>query len=130
MTRWPLLTQAIRYQKTAVDNAFSLCSAMQLNGQDMLENSLQQYPWLPENEKRGYLTWASECIQATDVLKYMIDRGFLEVEKHLSESVSAAQDAAKKKVPPSPKKPAAEEQISVKNETAAETRESSAALPK
>ena len=103
MTTSPLLTQAFRFQKTAVDNAFSIYSAIQINGKDLLENSLNQYPWMSENWKQGYLSWVSGSIQATENLKYLIDRGFQEVEKHLSESAPAAQGAAENKPTLGPK---------------------------
>jgi len=104
MTKWPLLEQAIHFQKTALDNAFSICSVMQHNGKDLLENSLNQYPWLPENGKQGYLAWARGCIQATDNLKVLIDRGFQEIETHLSDPAPAAQDTAEKKATSAPKR--------------------------
>jgi len=97
MTQWQSLAQAIHYQRTAWNNAFSMCSAMQLNGKDMLENSLNQCSWLSENEKQGYLSWAKSCIQTTENLKSLIENSFQEVEKQLADSPSTASATAKKK---------------------------------
>ena len=103
MTQWQSLAPAIRFQRTVWNNALSMCSALQLSGKDMLANSLDQCPWLTEHEKQGYLSWAGECIQATENLKSLIDSNLQEVERHLSDPPPAAPGADEKRASPAAK---------------------------
>ncbi|MBT8354445.1 MAG: hypothetical protein KJO60_07980 [Desulfofustis sp.] len=102
MTQWQLLAQATRFQRTAWINAFSMCSAVQLKGKNILETSLNECFWLTGKDKQGYLTWAKSCLHTTEYLKSLIDNSFLEVEKHLSDQVPAASTSAKKKATSTP----------------------------
>jgi hypothetical protein len=97
MIQWHPFAQATRFQRTAWINTFSVYSAMQHKGKEMLENSLNQCFWLTEKDKKEYLTWAKSCLQATENMQSMIDRSFQEVEKHLSDQPPAAASSAQKK---------------------------------
>lgn len=96
MIQWHPLAQAARFQRTAWINTFSACSAMQLKGKEMLENSLNQCFWLTEKDKQEYLTWTESCLEATENMQSLIDRSFQEVEKHLSDQPAASASAPKK----------------------------------
>lgn len=97
MIQWHPLAQATRFQRTAWINTFSVCSAMQHKGKEMLENSLNTCFWLTEKDKKEYLSWAKSCLQATENMQSMIDRSFQEVEKHLSDQPPAPSSSAQKK---------------------------------
>jgi hypothetical protein len=86
MTRWALFARAIRYQKTATDNAFSVLSAVQHGSEEMLKDSLKYCSWMPESGKKSCLSYTDEYIQATERIRSMVNEGFDQVENSFSGS--------------------------------------------
>ncbi len=75
------LSKAIRYQKAASDNAFSIISIFQTSGEQMLKTTLDQCSWIPEKGKNDYLSWSQNYVQMTEKMKSYIDKGYEEAER-------------------------------------------------
>ncbi len=86
MDQKTLIGQAIRYQKVITESSFSLLSVVQHSSTEMLKQSLDYYSWLPASSKKDCLFWSQRCIQATEQLRSMLEKGFDEAEKQLSAS--------------------------------------------
>lgn len=86
MDQKTLIGQAIRYQKVITESSFSLFSVVQHSSTEMLKQSLDYYSWLPASSKKDCLFWSQRCIQATEQLRSMLEKGFDEAEKQLSAS--------------------------------------------
>ena len=108
MDQKTFFTQALRYQKAISETAFSLLSVAQHSGAEMLKQSLDHHSWLPVSGKKSCLYWSEQCIQATDQLRSIMEKGFEQVEKQLSPV--SPYDATIK----TPSKPASSSQQTVK----------------
>lgn len=121
------LSKAIRYQKTASDNAFSIISILQNSGEQMLKTTLDQCTWIPEKGRKDYLTWSRNYLQMTEKMKSYIDKGYEEAERLF---VRAEKTAPVPKEPPvqqkaSPTPPAASKQSAAASKQSAEKQEKS-----
>jgi hypothetical protein len=81
MQQWEMLSKAIRYQKAASDNAFSIISIFQNSGERMLRKTLDQYSWIPEKGKKDCLSWSNNYLQVTAKMKAYVDKGYEEAER-------------------------------------------------
>lgn len=84
MTDLTLFARAIRYQRIATENAFSVLSAVQHGSEDLLRNSLKYHTCIPEDGKKSCLRYADKCTQATETLRFLISKGFDQFEKNFS----------------------------------------------
>lgn len=89
------ISQAIRYQKTAVDQVFELMSQYQSNSDELLQNTLDQFSWLPGVSKESYLHWSASYQEGTNYLKGIVDTGFEQVEQVFTSP--APKDSTEKK---------------------------------
>lgn len=89
------ISQAIRYQKTAVDQVFELMSQYQSNSDELLQNTLDQCSWLPGVSKESYLHWSASYQEGTNYLKGIVDTGFEQVEQVFTSP--APKDSTEKK---------------------------------
>lgn len=115
------ISRAIRYQKAASDNMFSILTTLQSGGEKMVEETLNQCTWFPESGRKGLVFWYDTCTQTRSNLKQMIDQSYEEVQKYfdipeapapsvektgqsaVSTAKKAAAPAARKKQPAKPK---------------------------
>lgn len=80
MQHLEILAKAIRYQKIASDNAFTLLSIFQDSSEQMLKTTLES-SLIPQQSKEGCLTWSSNYRQATETIKDFVDKGYEEAEQ-------------------------------------------------
>ncbi len=115
MTGWNLVHQAVQYQKVVTDNTFEIISVFQNSSNELLQQSLEQCSWLPEQNRQDYSQWVSGCFTAADYLKKLIDGGYRQLEQQYSSQGKESEElAAKQPVDASTKtKPAATSKVSV-----------------
>jgi hypothetical protein len=81
MEQWEILSKIIRYQKAVTDNAFAIISIFQTGGEKMLRTTLDQQNWIPEKERKDFLSWSTNYQQITRQMKDFINKGYEEAER-------------------------------------------------
>ncbi|MGW8194947.1 MAG: hypothetical protein ACWGOX_11855 [Desulforhopalus sp.] len=82
-----LFSEAMRYNKLAVDSLFGLLNVYQSNSEAMMQNTFEKLNWFPELSKNSYLQWSENNRQAAAYLKSVVDAGFEQVESVLGQTV-------------------------------------------
>lgn len=120
-----MLGQALKYQKNASDNVFLFMNVFQNSQKDILQKTLEQMSWLPSTGRDGYMSFASNCLKATENMKSMVDKSFVEMEKYLDTQLGEtfAKEVVKKTSTPVKKaaKPAAKKTTPARKKTPVKT---------
>lgn len=106
MEQWEMLSKVIRYQKAVTDNAFSIISIFQNSGEQILKTALDQQSWIPDQEKKDFLSWSNNSLQITTNMKTFFNKSYEEVERFIEQPGKTAQ---KQKEPPAQKAPPAQQ---------------------
>lgn len=83
MEQWEMLSKVIRYQKAVTDNAFAIISIFQTGGEKILRTTLDHQNWIPEKERKDFLSWSTNYQQITRQMQAFINKGYEEAERLL-----------------------------------------------
>ena len=72
--------QMIDFQKTAFDNTFGAMVALQDQTEKMVNISIEQSAWLPEDGKKAINEWTETCKKGRDDFKKLVDENFSKAE--------------------------------------------------
>ena len=86
MTELNVMCEAVRYQKTITDSTFEILSLLQNSSNEVLQQSLEQCSWLPEETRRNYNQWINCCRSASDDLKKNVDGCYQSLEEIIAET--------------------------------------------
>jgi polyhydroxyalkanoate synthesis regulator phasin len=89
MEQKALFKQMIDYQKTTFDNSFKTMTALQEQGEKMVNMFMGQAPWLPEEGKKAISEWIKAYKQGREQFKEAVDKSFAKVQDYFD-----SQDAA------------------------------------
>lgn len=64
-----MLNQTLEFQKSLYDSTFTIITSVQENCEDMLKNTLQLYPWIPEPGKQACLFLSDQYWQGVRQIK-------------------------------------------------------------
>ncbi len=87
--------QMMDFQKAAFDNSFKGMGMVQEQAEKMLNMSLEQAAWLPEEGKRVIDEWAKAYQKGCEEFKTTIDANFAKVEAFFSETEKGAKAKGK-----------------------------------
>jgi len=76
-----LFKQIVDFQKTTFDNSFSAFAKLQEQGEVMINNSLKQAEWLPEEGKKVITEWIEAYKKARTEFKNTVDSNFIKVQE-------------------------------------------------
>lgn len=99
-----LIRQAIRYQKVATENAFTLYSVLQKSSCEILQQTLNQCSWLPESSTKSVLRFNDECNTISTQLKTLMTDGYEQAETCLVIDEKRVAPVQKKQTPVSTQK--------------------------
>ena len=86
--------QMIEFQKTAFDNTFSAMVALQDQTEKMVNLSLEQSVWLPENGKKAINAWTEAYKKGRDDFKKFVDENFSKAGSFFADQAKSATTAA------------------------------------
>ena len=64
-----MLEKVFQFQKDLCDSTYTIASSVQENYESVLKNTLDYYPWLPDQGKKVCLFWSEQCWLGLDNLK-------------------------------------------------------------
>ncbi len=70
----------IDFQKTAFNNTFSAMVALQDQTEKMVNITIEQSTWLPEDGKKAINEWTDACKKGRDDFKKIVDENFSKAE--------------------------------------------------
>lgn len=76
-----LFKQIIEFQKTTFDNSFDALAKLQEQGESIINNSLKQAEWLPEEGKKAIKEWLQAYKKARAEFKNTVDSNFTKVQE-------------------------------------------------
>jgi hypothetical protein len=77
--------QALKFQKTVVENNFSTMTMVQDQTEKMVNGYLDQLPWVTAEGKKSLQTSVDMAKKARDDFRKAIDDGFSKIEELLEE---------------------------------------------
>ena len=89
--------QMIDFQKTAFDNTFSAMVALQDQTEKMVNLSIDQSAWLPEDGKKAINQWTAACKKGRDDFKKFVDDNFSKAEGFFAGQTKSPASPAKSK---------------------------------
>ena len=89
--------QMIDFQKTAFDNTFSAMVALQEQTEKMVNLSIDQSAWLPEDGKKAINQWTNACKKGRDDFKKFVDDNFIKAEGFFAGQAKSPASPAKSK---------------------------------
>ena len=69
-------TQMVDFQEVMFNNTFNLMKTFQSQGEALMNMSLEQNPWLPEDGKKVCSYWNETCQKGMANYKEFMDTGF------------------------------------------------------
>jgi hypothetical protein len=87
--------QMIEFQKATVDNTFSAMAMVQDQAERMLNMTLEQATWLPEEGKKVIDDWINTYKKGREDFKKIVDENFARVEKFFAGTEKSAKTKAK-----------------------------------
>ncbi len=72
--------QMIDFQKTAFNNTFGVMVALQDQTEKMVNITIEQSTWLPEDGKKAINEWTDACKKGRDDFKKIVDENFSKAE--------------------------------------------------
>lgn len=110
MDNQKMLSQTIRFQRTAWQNSLALFSAVQQHGEELLKTTIQQSPWIPGNSKKACLLWADIWTKNLAGITELVDQNLANMERLSSTADQTIKKekplrraSAKPQPPPQPK---------------------------
>jgi hypothetical protein len=91
-----MLSQTIRFQRTAWQNSLAIITAVQQHGEKLLKTTIQQSSWIPGSSKEACLFWADIWTKNLAGMTDLVDKNLADMER-LS---STGEQATKKEKPP------------------------------
>ncbi len=88
-----MFKQMIDFQKTTFDNSFSAMTALQEQGEKMVNTFIEQSPWLPPEGKKVVGEWINAYKSGRENYKKTVDTNFVKVEKYFSDFESKSSDS-------------------------------------
>jgi polyhydroxyalkanoate synthesis regulator phasin len=76
-----LFKQIIDFQKATFDNSFNALATLQEQGETMINTSLNQAEWLPEEGKKVITEWLGAYKKARAEFKNTVDGNFKKVQE-------------------------------------------------
>ncbi|MDQ1336693.1 MAG: hypothetical protein QG552_3643 [Thermodesulfobacteriota bacterium] len=80
MEQRKIAKQMIEFQKATFDNSFNAMGMLQEQAERMLNMSLEQATWLPEEGKRVVNEWIKGYKRGREDFKKLVDQNFERVE--------------------------------------------------
>jgi hypothetical protein len=75
-----ILRQMITFNKTTFDNSFSAMAMLQEQTEKMVNSSLEQATWVPEEGKKVIKEWVNGYKKGCEDFKKAVDENFKRVE--------------------------------------------------
>lgn len=85
-----LFKQIIEFQKTTFDNSFDALAKLQEHGENIINSSLKQAEWLPEEGKKVIKEWLDAYKKARTEFKNTVDSNFSKVQDFFESSKTGA----------------------------------------
>ena len=76
--------QMIQFNKAAFDNTFSAMTVLQEQMEKMVNNYLEQSPWMPAEGKKAITDWIKAYKQGREEFKANVDDNYRKVEEYFS----------------------------------------------
>jgi polyhydroxyalkanoate synthesis regulator phasin len=76
-----LFKQLVDFQKTTFDNSFNALATLQEQGEAMINSSLKQAEWLPEEGKKVVTDWLEAYKKARTEFKNTVDGNYKKVQE-------------------------------------------------
>lgn len=76
----------IDFQKATFDNSFSAMSALQEQGEKMVNVFLDQANWLPEEGRKAVSNWIDAYKEGRGKFKEAVEENFEKVEEYFSKT--------------------------------------------
>lgn len=80
-----VLSQAVDYQKTLIDNSFALFTSMQDHGQQWVDRVLENNTLVPEGSRELYAQWVDYIKQNNEICKGYMDTSLEKVKDMFAE---------------------------------------------
>ena len=80
MEQTTIMKQMMNYNKTAFDNAYNAVTMLQDQAEKMMNVSMEQATWIPEEGKQFADEWAKTCRQGWKDFKNAVDANFKKAE--------------------------------------------------
>lgn len=77
--------QMINFQKTVFDNSFNALTTVQDQTETMVNNFVNQFPWVTEDGKKQMKETSGYIKKARDDFKKAVDDGYAQFEKLLNQ---------------------------------------------
>jgi len=85
-----IFTQVVEYQKTLFDNSFAMMATLQDQGHQIIDQTFEKSPLLPDDSKKMCSYWVDLAKQNRENCKKYVDSGFDRIEKFFAESKPAS----------------------------------------
>ena len=76
--------QMSQFNKAAFDNTFSAMTVLQEQMEKMVNNYLEQSPWMPAEGKKAITDWIKAYKQGREGFKAAVDDNYRKVEEYFS----------------------------------------------
>lgn len=84
-------TQMIDYQKMFFDNTFNFFNMFQNQGEKIVNMSIEQNPWIPDEGKKIYAYWNKAYQKQLNNYRDFVDTGFSKAKEMMSGQEKGAQ---------------------------------------
>ena len=89
-------TRMVDFQQVVFNNTFNLMKTFQSQGEALMNLSLDQNPWMPEDGKKMCSDWADTCDKGMANYKDLMDTSFTKARELLGPQAKPAGEASAK----------------------------------
>jgi polyhydroxyalkanoate synthesis regulator phasin len=79
-----IANQMIQFNKAAFDNTFNAMTVLQEQTEKMVNNYLEQSPWMPVEGKKAVTDWIKAYKQGREDFKAAVDDNYKKVEDYFA----------------------------------------------
>ena len=81
-----IANQMIQFNKAALDNTFNAMTVLQEQTEKMVNNYLEQSPWMPAEGKKAVTDWIKAYKQGREDFKATVDNNYKKVEDYFADA--------------------------------------------
>ena len=89
-------TRMVDFQQVVFNNSFNLMKTFQSQGEALMNMSIDQNPWLPEDGKKICSDWADTCQKGMSNYKDLMDTSFTKAREMFGSQAKPAGEASAK----------------------------------
>ena len=79
-----IANQMIQFNKTAFDNTFNAMTVLQEQTEKIVNNFLEQSPWMPAEGKKAVTDWLKAYKRGREEFKATVDDNYRKVEEYFA----------------------------------------------